>query len=256
MQLISLNIWGGKVFEPLMRFVAAQAASTDVFCLQEVTHTTSEKTAHDGHRMNMFAELQRVLPQHVGFHAPMQAGQSMEGAVDFHLEVGLATFVRRNIEVTEHGDEFVYLYRNAMQHDFTTIGRNVEFTSFSQSGNDYTICNFHGLWNGGEKTDAPERIEQSRKLLQILDRFRGRKLVLCGDFNLLPTTESLRMLERGMRNLIKESGVTSTRSSYYKHPEWPRFAVYALVSPEVTVQHFAVLKDEVSDHLPLLLDFE
>ena len=31
-------------------------------------------------------------------------------------------------------------------------------------GKDLMIANFHGLWNGGPKTDAPERLEQSRRV--------------------------------------------------------------------------------------------
>ena len=36
MKLITLNIWGGKVFEPLMEFFRKHAEDTDIFCLQEV----------------------------------------------------------------------------------------------------------------------------------------------------------------------------------------------------------------------------
>ena len=36
MKLITLNVWGGKVFEPLMDFFKKRAGDTDIFCLQEV----------------------------------------------------------------------------------------------------------------------------------------------------------------------------------------------------------------------------
>jgi endonuclease/exonuclease/phosphatase family metal-dependent hydrolase len=77
--------------------------------------------------------------------------------------------------------------------------------------------------------------------------------ILCGDFNLLPNTDSLTILEQGMRNLIKEYPVTSTRSRFYEKPD--KFADYILVSPEVVVEDFQVLDEAVSDHLPLLLEF-
>ena len=69
-------------------------------------------------------------------------------------------------------------------------------------------------------------------------------------YNLLPGTESVHMLEEsGMRNLIREYGVTSTRSSFYTKPE--KFADYAFVSSGVSVTDFKVLPDAVSDHLAL-----
>src|SRR3989304_780654 len=46
-------------------------------------------------------------------------------------------------------------------------------------------------------------------------KFNGQK-ILCGDFNLNPDTKSLNILDRGMKNLIKEYKVKSTRSGLYK----------------------------------------
>ncbi len=57
-----------------------------------------------------------------------------------------------------------------------------------------TVVNFHGLWNGKGKTDTPDRIAQSQNILRFLEGVDG-EIILCGDFNLLPDTESLRMFE-------------------------------------------------------------
>jgi endonuclease/exonuclease/phosphatase family metal-dependent hydrolase len=79
--------------------------------------------------------------------------------------------------------------------------------------------------------------------------------VLCGDFNLLPDAGSMRIFgAAGLRNLVLEFGVTSTRTSLY--PGLERFADYVLVSDGIGVRDFRVLLDEVSDHAPLLLEFD
>lgn len=57
-----------------------------------------------------------------------------------------------------------------------------------------------------------------------------------------------------MRNLVKKYHVTSTRSQLYTKPD--KFADYILTSPEVIVEEFKVLAEELSDHLPLLLTFQ
>ncbi len=54
-------------------------------------------------------------------------------------------------------------------------------------------------------------------------------------------------------DLIKEYKITSTRSLSKNRPE---VVDYVIVSPEISVNNFAVLGEEVSDHLPLLLEFE
>lgn len=80
-----------------------------------------------------------------------------------------------------------------------------------------------------------------------------------GDFNLLPGTQSMKIIEEGMRNLVKEYGVQSTRMVLYRHydnPEEPNFADYILLTPDVGVKKFEVLPDVVSDHSPLFLEYE
>ena len=56
-----------------------------------------------------------------------------------------------------------------------------------------------------------------------------------------------------MNNLVERYGVTSTRTRFY--PKEEKFADYIFTSPEIQVNHFEVLKDQVSDHAPLLLEF-
>ena len=77
-----------------------------------------------------------------------------------------------------------------------------------------------------------------------------------GDFNLRPDTESVRMLEAaGLRNLVREYGIETTRTSLYDHRDKEPHANYAFVSAGIEVRDFRVLPDEVSDHAPLFLDF-
>ena len=61
------------------------------------------------------------------------------------------------------------------------------------------------------------------------------------------------MLGNHWRNLITEFKVTSTRTSLYDKQE--PYADYIFVSPNIEVNQFRVLPDEVSDHAALYLDF-
>ena len=77
-----------------------------------------------------------------------------------------------------------------------------------------------------------------------------------GDFNLLPQTESVRILEYGRRNLISDFNIPTTRSRlnpYYGTPQEQPHANFAFVTPGVQVESFAVPDIEVSDHLPMLM---
>lgn len=115
------------------------------------------------------------------------------------------------------------------------------------------VVNVHGHWTGKGKSDDDDRIKQSEKIVNFLDMISLPKIV-CGDFNLLLNTKSIAMIDAKLKNLIKEHKILSTRTSLYKKEE--RHADYVFVSPDIKVNSFKVLPDEVSDHSPLFLDFE
>lgn len=132
------------------------------------------------------------------------------------------------------------------------MGRDLQRVEFSHLGKTYTILNFHGMWTGKGKEDTNKRIEQSEKIRKIFNEAKGAK-ILCGDFNLKPDTKSIDILSDGNRNLIREYNITSTRSVLYTKPT--KFADYIIISSEIEVKNFKVLQDQISDHLPLFLEF-
>ncbi len=258
MKLISLNIWGGRVLEPLLEFLKTQAQDTDVFCFQEVYHTETDRT-HSGKppaaRIDILNQLRTVLePEYVCYFASTQESFDQEGRVDFHLDFGNAMFWRKDLPVTEQGEIFVFGEHNSRVKDDDVQPRNLQYITTQLSSRPVTVINFHGLWLPGTlKKDNPERFEQSKKINAFLAGRDGDH-ILVGDYNLLPDGQSLAMLEKGMRNLIKEHQITETRSSFYEKDI--RLGDYALVTPGIEVKSFQALPDEVSDHLALELIFE
>ncbi|MDD3101827.1 MAG: endonuclease/exonuclease/phosphatase family protein [Patescibacteria group bacterium] len=244
MKLITLNIWGGRVFNPLMDFFKKHAQDTDIFCLQEVfnnpLHTKSK--VQQSAKEDIYQDIASILKEFNGYFAPRQDN-----------EESLAMFIRKDLDIKEIGDHFVYRWKNAMENeDLTTWGVNLQYLKFIKDGKEHMICNLHGQWCPDFKKDNPIRLEQSENTKKFLDNFDGLK-ILCGDFNLTPDTKSMAILESSMKNLIKEYNVTSTRSHLYKKDI--KFADYVLVSPEIKVKNFEVIQDVISDHLALSLDF-
>lgn len=242
MKLITLNIWGGHVREPLLDFIKRNK-DIDIFCFQEMYHNAPSKISKEERKvsLNIFSELQELLPEHQGFFRP-----TVENVY------GIGTFIKKPIDILGEGD--VPIHENP---NYVGLGpahsRNLQWINCIIDGKKYFIINVHGLWNGMGKTDTPERIAQSQKIRDFMDAANAPKIV-CGDFNLRPDTESLKIVEKGMTNLVQRYGITSTRTSLY--PKAERFADYIFTSPEVSVKHFEVLPDEVSDHSALFIEFE
>lgn len=255
MKIISLNTWGGRVGkETLLNFFNAHKDTVDIFCLQEIwsaEHGDLEGKSAGGVPLENekimiqgMQEIAATLHDHVSYFRP-------------HLfdHYGLQLLVRKNISVIEEGECFVYKEKGYVpEEDLGRHARNIQYVTFERNGTPFTVINFHGLWNGKGKGDSDERIEQTRNILAFTKKL-SHDFVLCGDFNLLPDTESITLFEdAGLINLIKTHGITSTRTSFYTKPV--PYADYAFVTKGVTVKDFKVLPDEVSDHSALYLEIE
>lgn len=243
MKLISLNVWGGAVNEPLLKFIQKNS-DVDVFLFQEMHHNATEKT-NWGNRgnSNLFSDIKKILPNHTGFFAPAQDD-----------EYGLAGFISTNIDIIEHGDIFIHRYKDAMtEMDGTLLGRNLQYFKVN-TPKPLTIMNFHGLWTGKGKQDTNERITQSNRIVEFAKSVKN-DFILAGDFNLMPDTESIKIIEdMGLKNLIKEYNITNTRTSYYKKTS-DKYADYTFVSPGIKVLNFKIMSDEVSDHAAMYIEF-
>ena len=255
MKLITLNTWGGRAGkDALLAFFKAHA-DVDVFCLQEVwsapyKHLEGHAAGgleinHDQIMVYGLQDISAALPEHAPYFRP------------HHLDnYGLMMLVQKDIKVLEEGDVFVHKERGYVpEGDAGNHARNVQYATLATPLGPRTVMNFHGLWKGGAgKLDIPERLLQSDNIIKFLNTLQN-PYVLAGDFNLMPDTESMHKLERvGLRNLIKEYGVTSTRTKYYDKLD--KYADYVLASDGVEIKEFKVLPDEVSDHLALYVEFE
>lgn len=250
MKVISLNTWGGEAGLPKLLSFFRQHDDVDIFCLQEIwnggEHMKTEKAGGswlENRVTDLFPQLCEALPDHDSYFRPH--------FFDFY---GLAMFVKKGITVHEEGELFIYGERGFVSSDdMGNHSRNLQYVVVETERGKKLVVNLHGLWNGRGKTDTEERLLQSEKIIELVNQHALPSVIL-GDFNLLPTTMSVQKLEdAGLRNMIKECGITSTRTSYYTKPE--KFADYAFASDGVEVKEFKVLDDEVSDHSPLFLEF-
>lgn len=243
MKIISLNTWAGVVIEPLLDFFK-KYQEVDIFCLQEIYSKAEGKTERHPEldmKLDLFERIEERLKEtHTGYFRPAHK--------DYY---GQAIFVKNSIQIEEEGD--IFIFENKEPEGRGRHSRNLQYIRTTVNGKPTVIANLHGLWNGMGKTDTEDRLEQGRRIRDFVSRC-SEQVIVVGDFNLNPDTQSLALAEEGLRNLVKEYGITSTRTSFYEKEG--KMADYALVSPELNVIDFKVLPDEVSDHAALFLEFK
>ncbi len=246
LKIISLNTWGGQV-EGIMDFFEMNKGA-DVFCLQEVysggeNDEAELKFKSESKDYNLLNNIKKILNDFDIFFYP-------------HIKeyYGLVIFVKRDLNIVEEGEVFVHKEKGYLSKENTGFhAKNIQYIKFNIQGRDFTIINFHGLWTGKGKDDTEDRINQSQNIIDFIKTLKG-EVILCGDFNLNPDTESVKMFENfGLKNLIRENGITSTRTSLYSRREVSPFADYTFVSKDLEVKSFEIMPDEVSDHSAMKL---
>lgn len=253
MKLITLNTWGGKLYDPLVHFIKKAGKDVDIICLQEVLERKSDNKnriiSEEGWEEAVLDLYDKIKENLKGFNSNISKPYTSFGE-------RLAIFTSKSIKLVDHGELILIRQKNMINNagERIRIGSTLQWISFSYNKKYFTIANVHGFWNKN-KDDSPERLKQSKRILDFLKSKKGAK-ILCGDFNLNPNTKSVKMLETYFKNLIRTYDITSTRSKHYASATGTRFADYIFASPEVKISDFKVLKDEVSDHLPILLGFE
>ncbi|MDP2673231.1 MAG: hypothetical protein Q8O84_05450 [Nanoarchaeota archaeon] len=131
-----------------------------------------------------------------------------------------------------------------------------------------SIINIHSEALPGHKLDTKKRIEFVEEVLKFTKN--NNNTIIGGDFNLMPRTKCIKIFEENnLINLIKKSNIKKTRNRHaweqaknlskelgHKFYGNQRFADYCFVSKGIKVKSFEVPNIEISDHLPLILEFE
>ncbi|MBI2338009.1 hypothetical protein HYU95_02395 [Candidatus Daviesbacteria bacterium] len=260
MKLISLNTWCGRIFDPLIEFIQQNSKDTDIFCFQEIFDTNSDIKQYKNIRANLLSEIKSILSGFKVFYFPIMHGlDGNANPIDFNLTFGQAIFIADTIKSNSNENYFISKRKDSqiLKKDFSNQSTPLQFVSFNFNGKDFTVFNFHGIPFPGDKLDTEKRLKNSEKVKEIVNSKSGSK-ILVGDFNLLPQTQSIKIFENNMRNLIKEFKIQRTRSKqspFYGRKDFQKFADYTFVSHDVKIESFEVSRAEVSDHLPMILEF-
>lgn len=263
MRIVSLNAWGGAVYDNLARWTPSVDA--DVLCFQEITRTAgldgwttfNDAERHLPQRANLFDDLRTLLPRHQGCFVASDAGPVRDDhGGTHHQDFGLALFVHERLPVM--GQVTGFIHGTFTDHsewaisDRPRIAQGVRVLDRdTQQG--FAIVHAHGLRDPAGKHDTPPRHHQARRLTTLVDTLRHPDdiTILCGDFNLLPDSASFDEFTRvGLHDLVHDA---DTRTTLYTKPL--RSASYFLISDPALVRAFNIpAHPEVSDHRPLIAD--
>lgn len=250
MKLLSLNVeLGLNNAEPVAEIIKLHRP--DFICLQEVGHALESSTS-EKYRFKEEFDAINISEYPFRFWSPLSEtrGERKEEVTEFKglLQQG-------NYILSKHplllGDTIFY-YQNYKyipywEKKHYQTGRAFQRIVAKVEGKRLQIINNHGIIRnerlGNEETDIECR------LILKASKENSIPTIITGDFNLLPSSQSLTVLFNEYEELVTKNDFITTR------PKPKTMIVDYMFIKDIRVESFNVLESQISNHYPLIIEF-
>lgn len=248
-KFLTLNIWnGGRLMPAVLDLLRDE--QPDIFFLQEVNSRT-EPELED--RFRSLAIIHQHFPNYDYYFGKVFGDlRPKEGLV---VE-GNAIFSRWPLKNCTN--TFIDLPYAEVEHwkwtDFSQLPEAIASAEVTLGDQQLLLLNVHGPWELSEQ-DSIRRLHMRDRILELI---AGHTLVLAaGDFNVVPTTRTIKDVETKLTNVFQPELMTSFNLKHKTNPGYATAVVdMVLSSPKLKVIEKKVPQQDVSDHLPLVVEFE
>src|SRR5690606_9871290 len=123
------------------------------------------------------------------------------------------------------------------KHDYNV--RNLLHSTIEHNGKNMHVLTHHGYHVPDHKNGDEESLRQMKEIARYIDKLDG-PVILTGDFNLAPHSESLEVINAKLENLSIKHGLKTTRTSLTRKKE---VCDYIFVNEFVKVKDFFAAKE-------------
>lgn len=259
MKLISFNI-GIKIDNSQKIGEFIQSQEPDIVAFQEIVRHFDESVFKI---YKSKCDIEKIIGERMPYHffGPLWIADHTRknGKInrDFNGFIEQGNEIISKFPITEATNEHYYKHYeySADRTNFYTEdhARAVQIVELEIGEKKLQILNLHGLYSK-HKQDTERTISQCEYVLNAAKQ-KNIPTIIAGDFNLLPETKSIQLLNKEFRNLINEYNITSTIPGSNDGSD---FGVidFIFINDKIKVNDFKVIDTEISDHCPLVLDFE
>lgn len=250
LKIVSLNVWiGGILFEPMLDFLNDQQA--DIILLQEVFNG-QDKNLKPQYRT--YNELQTNLDIQYSHFAPAFL-EDVDGQEIVQGNAIFSRFPLNEIGISHY--DVPYGKRKNVREEFHLTPRSLQHVVANIRNIKLHLLNTQGIW-GLDGEDNQRRLAMSDRILEEING--NSPLLLAGDFNLQPKTQTIRKIEEKLNNVFKNELKTSFNLQRKDLEKYPGFAT-AVVDMVFLTHNIKVIRKscpqvDISDHLPLIATIE
>lgn len=240
-KLMQLNMWAGRLEWEIKKFIEVE--KPDILCLQEAI-------SYDKGDAGMFftiENMQKALGHEFVAFAPVFSFSFMSSVARF----GNCIISRFPIQKSEtiftyldHKEKFDFNEDNGNVRNFVHAVIDIE-------GKKYNILTHHGYHVPEHKEGNSETLRQMQILAGYIDELEGN-IILTGDFNLQPQSDSLKLINQRLTNQSVEHELKTTRNQLTHKTE---ICDYVFTSEGLKIKNFRAADELISDHKALLFEF-
>ena len=243
-KFLTLNIlWGGFLSDSILDFIVKE--DPDICTFQEV----KQNDLIDKIKNNTRLTHSKFSTFYI--HAEGQSKSPIGNMTlsNFNFKGDKTLFFNRQKSVNE-----IYT-RTTVDSDPTIVPRGIQHTQIMVSDKMLNIFNVHGIW-GHDGLDSDLRLKMSDIIIKMIKD--KENIILAGDFNMFPNTQSINKIEKYLKNVFKNELTTTFNVKRKTNPgNWSSSVVDMLfVSPNIKVLDHYCPQVDVSDHLPLVSTLE
>lgn len=254
MRVICVNGWLGRLNSPLANFVKQE--KPDIVCLQEAfaPKTKSPYNFHDQYAY--IDELIKVGSFKYWLFSPSWAFE-MGGAI---IQVGNIILSKHPLlHSTELHAYGKYSIKDSDDNQRTNI-RVLQTCRVELPGDKkLSLANYQGYLPGADPIGNEISVSTIQKVAGSVRQLLT-PLIFCADLNITKESPAFGPIKQlNLRNLIDENNIKTTLSPVHRAPKKDRDSVacdFIFISADVKVNNFQVPETIVSDHKPMILDFD
>lgn len=242
MKVMTLNVWQGRLERVLLKHL--ETLDIDFACMQEAVE-------YEGTPAGLASSYKKIGNS---LHLPHQFFSPLTSMKLGSKNIAFGNVTYSNLPFSETSTIFT---RGEYKDNFDFDADDYNVRAFQHSlieidGKELHLLNHHGHHIDAHKLGDEETMRQAQQIADYIKTLDGG-VVLCGDFNLSPESQSIQYLDGLLSNLSVENSLKTTRSQLtYKN----EVCDYIFVNKHIEVKGFSMDETIISDHNALVLDFD
>jgi len=242
MKIMSLNIWQGRLECVLLKHL--EKSGVDFACMQEAVQYNGQSLG----LISSYPKIGNSLGLDEQFFSKLISSKLGDKELAFGNVIYSNTPFTQTSTVFTRGE-----YKNDFDFDKDDYNiRAFQHVQLEVNGKKLNLLNHHGHHIDSHKLGDGKTMRQVKQIIDYMKHLEG-SVILCGDFNLSPDSDSIKLIDENLVNLAVQHKLKTTRSKLtYKN----EVCDYIFASHDVKVNSFVMDDTIISDHNALILDFD